>query len=57
MRIYCIAQELYSVLCGDLNAKEIKGEHVYIYTCTADSPCCTVETNTTIVKQLYLNKN
>ena len=30
MRTYCIAQEtIYSVLCGDLNGKEIKKEGLY----------------------------
>lgn len=46
MRTYCIAQELYSVLCGDLNRKEITNRGdigTYIY--TVDSRGCTVETN------------
>ena len=35
------------MLCGDLNGKEIqrRGD---IRTCTADSLCCTAETNTTM---------
>ena len=35
--------DLYSVLCGDLNGKEIqkKGGCMYIYSCGL---CCTVET-------------
>jgi len=40
-------RELYSVLCGDLNGKEIskrKGKHIHI----TDSLCCTAETNTTL---------
>ena len=56
MRTYCIARELYSVLCGDLNEKEIqkRGDiHIYI----ANSLCRTGETNTTLLKQLYSNKN
>ena len=37
-------RELYSVLCGDLNGKEIqKGGDVCIY--GADSLCCAAETN------------
>ena len=47
MRTYYIAQELYTVLCGDLNGKEIQkrgGICVHI----ADSLCCTVETNRTL---------
>ena len=47
MRTYYIAQELYAVLCGDLNGKEIQkrgGICVHI----ADSLCCTVETNRTL---------
>ena len=32
MRTYCIAQEtIYSVLCGDLNGKEIKKEGLYAH--------------------------
>ena len=43
---------LYSMLCGDLSGKEIqkRGD-------TANSLCCAVETNTTLLKQLYSNKN
>ena len=38
-------RELYSVLCGDLNGKEIqKRGDIYIH--IADSLCCTAETNT-----------
>ena len=45
MRNYCI--ELYSMLCGDLNEKEIqKGGDISIY--IADSLCSIVETNTTL---------
>ena len=47
-------QELYSVLCGDLNRKEIQ-KRGDICICIADSLCCTVENN--IIKQLYSNKN
>ena len=47
-------RELYSVLCGDLNGKEIqKWWEICIH--VADLLCCTVETNN-IVKQLYSNK-
>ena len=48
MRTDCIAQgTLYSVLCGDLNEKEIqKGGDICIY--IADSLHCTAETNTTL---------
>ena len=44
MRTYCIAQGTYSMLCGDLNGKEIpkKGD---ICIPIADSLCCTAETN------------
>ena len=39
--------ELYSVLCSDINRKEIKkGGCTCI--CVADSLCCTAETNTTL---------
>ena len=45
MRPYCIHRELYSVLFGDLNGKEIqKREDMCI--CIADLPCCTAEMNT-----------
>ena len=40
-------RELYSMLCGDLNGKEIserKDIHIHI----TDSLCCTAETNTTL---------
>ena len=43
--------ELYSVLCGDLNGKEIqKRGDIYIYVCIwiADSICCRVETSKTL---------
>ena len=52
MRNYCIARKLSSILCGDLNGKEIqkRGD-------IANSLCCTVETNITLLKQLYSNKN
>ena len=41
MRTYCITWKLFSVLCGDLNGKEIqKTGHV----CIAGSLCYTVET-------------
>ena len=47
MRTYCIAQELFSVLCRDLNGKEIqKSEDICIH--TADSLCCTAENNITL---------
>ena len=47
MRTYCIHKELYSVLCGDLNGKAIQKSGD---TCVrkAASPCCTVETSTTL---------
>ena len=31
MRTYCMAQEPYSVLYGDLDGKEIKKEGIYVY--------------------------
>ena len=37
--------ELYSMLCGDPNGKEIQ-KRGDICICIADSLCCTVETNT-----------
>ena len=37
--------ELYSVLCGDLNGREIQKRGGI---CIADLLCCTVETNTTL---------
>ena len=42
-------REPYSMLCGDINGKEIekRGVHVYICVCTADSLCYMSETNTT----------
>ena len=55
MRTYCVARDLYSRCCGDLNRKEIL-EREYIYICITDSFCWTVETNN-IVEQLYFNKN
>ena len=40
-------RELYSMLCGDQNGKEIpKREDICIH--IADSLCCTAETNTTL---------
>ena len=47
MRTYWIAQELCSVLCGDLNGKEIQ-KRGNICLCIADSLCYTVETNITL---------
>ena len=47
MRAYCRAEELSSMLCGDLNGKEIQNRGD-VYTHTADSFCCIVETNTTL---------
>lgn len=41
------AQGLYSVLCGDLNGKEMQNRGD-ICVCIADSRCCTRETNTTL---------
>ena len=40
-------RELYSVLHGDLNGKEIQNR-ADICICMADSFCCTAETNTTL---------
>ena len=39
--------ELYSVLCGDLNGREIQ-KRGGICICITESLCCTVETNTTL---------
>ena len=55
MRSCCIAPGLNSVLCGDLNEKEMqKRENICIL--ITDSFCRTGETNS-IIKQLYSNKN
>ena len=43
---------LYSVLFGDLNGKEIQ-KRGDMCICTVDSLCCTVETDNT-VKQLWV---
>ena len=40
-------RELHSVLCGDLNGMEIQ-KRWDICIRIVDSPCCTVETNTTL---------
>ena len=32
MRTYCVAQETQSVLCDDLNGKEIQKQRGYMYT-------------------------
>ena len=45
-----------SVLCGDLNGKEIQ-KRGDLCISTTDSFYSTVETNTTFVKQVYSNKN
>ena len=37
----------FSVFCGGLSGKEIQ-KRGDICVCRADSPCCTVETNTTL---------
>ena len=42
MRTYCIAQGTFIEFCGNLNGKEIQKRGT-----TADSLCCTVETNPT----------
>ena len=59
MRPYCIHRELYSVLFGDLNGKEIqKREDICIH--IADSLCCTAESNNTksiFENQLYSSNN
>ena len=49
MRTYSTAQhrELYSVLCGDLNGKEIQKRGDICIRIT-DSLCCVAETNTTL---------
>ena len=59
MRTYCTAQEPYSVLCGDLNEKEIqKGGDICIH--IADSLCYTLEISTTLqttILQFFKKKN
>ena len=53
MRTDYMAQELYLMLCGDINGKEIqKRGDICIH--VADSLCCTAETN--ILNQLHFNK-
>ena len=42
-----IINQNYSMLCGDLNGKEIQ-KRGDICICIADSLCCTVETNMTL---------
>ena len=60
MRSTVERRELYSALCGDLDGKEIqKRRDICIR--TADSLCCTVETNTlqsnyTSIKINFKNK-
>ena len=53
MRTYSIAQgTLYSVLCDDLNGKEIiKRWDISIH--IVDQLCCTSETNTTIKVTIF----
>ena len=42
-------QRLYSLLCGDLNGeKEQERGAICVNICTADSLCCTMETNTVL---------
>lgn len=51
MRKYCIVdkhKELYSILCGDLNVKEIQGRG-NIGICVADLVWCIAETNTILL--------
>ena len=48
MRTYrSTGNSLYSVLCGDLNGKEIQ-KRGDTRICIADSLCCAVEINTTL---------
>ena len=54
MRTYCAAQKLYSVLCGDLNGKEVqKGGDRCI--CMAGSFCCTAKTNKSNYTPIKIN--
>ena len=46
-RLYSTGNSLYSILCADLNGKEIQGR-VDLCIRVADSLCCTTETNTTL---------
>ena len=56
MRTYWIAQELYSILCGDLTGKKTqKREDMCMH--KANSLCLRAETKNYIVKQLNPNKN
>ena len=46
-------RRLYSLLCGDLNGKKVQERGaICVNICTADSLCCTMETNTV----LYSNR-
>ena len=45
MRTYCIDRELCSMLCSDLNGKEIKKKKRDICTHKVDSLCSEAETN------------
>ena len=47
MKTYCTAQKLDSVLCGDLNGKEIQ-KRGDMSVDIADSLCCTAETDMTL---------
>lgn len=49
------SRELYSMLSSDLNEQKSKKRR-YIYIHIANSLCHTVETDTTLLKQLYSNK-
>ena len=51
MRTHRVSQELYSVLCGDLNVKEIQKRGDMFIRITG-SLCCTTETNTHCKKTL-----
>ena len=50
-----MARELYSVLCGNPNGKEILKRGA-ICICIADLLCCTAETNTTLYSNYTLRK-
>ena len=55
MRTYCKQKELYSVLCGNLNGKEIqKRGNICIY--TTDSFYCKAEVNTILESNYTLIK-
>ena len=54
MRTCCLAQELHSMFCGNLNGKEIQKRDVCIH--TTNSLCSPVEINTILYSTYALIK-